>query len=321
MQQSQGLFRAKLSLIALGAAGVLSLSACAHSDGTAKAGGVELTAQSGVTPNFNGDLLAEAAFWGTRYDRDPADSEAALNYGRALRRVGKTGEAISVLQKGARLNRENVDLQFELGKSLVADGRSFEGVRQLEQSIVARPTDWELRSAFGVALDQIGQHREAREQYDAGLSLAPKNMILLNNKALSFALSGRLDDAEMILREVSGRSDASIRVRQNLALVLGLKGDFREAERLSRSDLPPMVAENNIAYYRSLLTQPAYWRDLQALDGNTAQTDRVQSNTPWEAIGDANWPADEPARGVTRPQPASAKPAPAGAPLKISPYN
>ena len=32
----------------------------------------------------------------------------------------------------------------------------------------------------------------------------------------------------------------------HFALVLALSGEMREAERLARSDLPPMVADNNI---------------------------------------------------------------------------
>src|SRR5690606_37024791 len=54
--------------------------------------------------------------------------------------------------------------------------------------------------------------------------------------------------------------------RQNLAIVLGLKGNFDEAERLARADLPANVADGNIAYLRSMLAQPALWKQLEELD-------------------------------------------------------
>lgn len=41
-------------------------------------------------------------------------------------------------------------------------------------------------------------------------------------------------------------------MRQNLSLVLGLQGKFPEAEKLMRQDLPPEVAENNLAYLRAV---------------------------------------------------------------------
>ena len=56
------------------------------------------------------------------------------------------------------------------------------------------------------------------------------------------------------------------RIRQNLALVLALSGEMREAERLARSDLPPLVADNNVQYYRQLMNQPAYWGEYAAED-------------------------------------------------------
>ena len=40
-------------------------------------------------------------------------------------------------------------------------------------------------------------------------------------------------------------------MRQNLALILGLEGKLAEAERLERQDLPPELAEANMAYLRA----------------------------------------------------------------------
>ena len=38
--------------------------------------------------------------------------------------------------------------------------------------------------------------------------------------------------------------------RQNLALVLGLEGKSAEAEHLMRQDLPPEIADANLAYFK-----------------------------------------------------------------------
>src|SRR5258705_354475 len=51
------------------------------------------------------------------------------------------------------------------------------------------------------------------------------------------------------------RPGAEPRVRQNLALVVGLQGRFAEAETIARADLPPDLAAANVAYLRQMLAQ------------------------------------------------------------------
>ena len=45
------------------------------------------------------------------------------------------------------------------------------------------------------------------------------------------------------------------RVRQNLALVIGLQGRFQEAEKIAQADLPSDAAAANVAYLRQMLAQ------------------------------------------------------------------
>ena len=57
-------------------------------------------------------------------------------------------------------------------------------------------------------------------------------------------------------------------MRQNLALVLGLRGDFTEAERLARADLPPAAVDGNMEALRAIVTQPALWSREANADNN-----------------------------------------------------
>ena len=58
-------------------------------------------------------------------------------------------------------------------------------------------------------------------------------------------------EAEDMLRLAAAKPGATIAVRQNLALVVGLQGRFDEAERLVRQDLPPEAVANNMAWLRA----------------------------------------------------------------------
>jgi Flp pilus assembly protein TadD len=69
---------------------------------------------------------------------------------------------------------------------------------------------------------------------------------------LSQASSGDLDGAIATLEQAIDQPAASAQTRQNLALLMALKGDPDAAERLARKDLPPDVADNNNAYFRMI---------------------------------------------------------------------
>ena len=47
-----------------------------------------------------------------------------------------------------------------------------------------------------------------------------------------------------------------MQIRQNLALILGLEGKLAEAEQLERQDLPPELADANIAYLKAASSGP-----------------------------------------------------------------
>ena len=267
-------------IITAGAA--LMLPACASVQKTTADAGIgnneyrdAIGVYSSPTGDEGMDPIAAAAFWGTRYNTDQADPSVAVNFSKSLRKIGSNEEAVGVMQKIASQQPDDGAVSLEYGKVLVESGRAFEAVRYLETAVAKAPTDWRALSAYGVALDQIGEHEAARAKYDRALAMAPGETLLLNNKGLSFALDGKLSLARATLRQAASNAGSDSRIRQNLALVLALSGEMREAERLARSDLPPMVADNNIDVYRQLMNQPAYWDQYAATSVDTPNFDDV----------------------------------------------
>jgi len=155
-------------------------------------------------------------------------------------------------------------------------GKPDQASALLAKAAILNPTDWTILSAEGVALDEMGEHARAKKKYAAALRLAPGHPTILTNLGLSHALSGDLVDAEATLRRAVSNPTSGVHARQNLALVLGLKGDFAEAERLARADLPPSLVANNIGYLRSLLAQPALWQQMEALDAPISEPTMMQ---------------------------------------------
>lgn len=245
----------------------LALGGCA-SNGAAPGTADSKFAAPQVHAGAQEDPIAGAAYWGGVYERDPKNAEAAVNYSRNLRQLGSLAQALMVMQQAHRTHPENAAVLAELGKTLTASGKPDQALAMLAQAETLNSQDWSIYSASGVALDQMGRSEEARAKYARALELSPGQSSVLVNLGLSYALSGDLDQAEITLREAVSKPDAGVYARQNLAIILGLKGDFDEARRLAQADLPPQLAENNMAYLRSMLEQPALWKQMESLDGS-----------------------------------------------------
>jgi Flp pilus assembly protein TadD len=99
----------------------------------------------------------------------------------------------------------------------------------------------------------MGHHDEARRYYDSALKIAPGEPTVLSNLGMSYMLSKDLPKAEEALRQAYASQKADARVRQNLALVVGLQGRFSEAETIAKADLPPDEAAANVAYLKEML--------------------------------------------------------------------
>lgn len=311
----------KLSALRAGVAvSALVLSACASSgkELTADGRSVDYKKEIGVftDPGSAPDMdpIAAASFWGSRYNQNPRDVNAAVAYSAALRKIQSNEEAVKVITLAANANPDHPGANLEAGRALVEAGRAFEAVRFLEKAEELAPQDWRVLSAFGVALDQIKEHKLARAKYDVALTFAPGSPLILNNKGLSYALDGDLAAAKQTLRAAAAARGADARVRQNLALVLALKGEMSEAERLARSDLPPQVADQNIDYFRALMNQPAYWQEFAADEVETPSFD--DKPAPKKAAAKTEEPAPVLKEAVTPVTPAAAvkEPAPAAEP-------
>ena len=106
----------------------------------------------------------------------------------------------------------------------------------------------------------MGRHEEAQRYYGTALRIAPDEPSVLSNLGLSYALSKDLVRAETTLRRAAGQAPVDSRVRQNLALVVGLQGRFSEAESIARSDLPSAQAAGNVAYLQQMLARQNGWK-------------------------------------------------------------
>jgi Flp pilus assembly protein TadD len=192
---------------------------------------------------------------GERYRADPKNPEAALAYGQALRAAGQRSQAAAMLEQATIAHPGDKALLAAYGRSLVDNGNFQRALDVLGRAHSPDNPDWRILSVQGTALDQLGRHEEARRYYASALKIAPDEPTVLSNLGLSYVLSKDLPKAEEALRRAYASARADARVRQNLALVVGLQGRFAEAEQIVRADLPADEAAANVAYLKQMLNR------------------------------------------------------------------
>ena len=198
------------------------------------------------------DPLSRATFWSNETDIDPTDAIAGVKLAAVLRELGRFEEADSAAGRVLAMQPNNYEALLETARARVAGRKGFYAIEPLKIAIKSQPGDWRPYSLMGVALEQSERPAEAREAFQKALTLSPENPAVLSNLAMSYAAAGDRAQAEQLLRRAVARPDATIKERQNLALIVGLQGRIDEAEGLIRADLPPDVASANLAYLRSL---------------------------------------------------------------------
>jgi Flp pilus assembly protein TadD len=201
------------------------------------------------------DPQSAAEFYGDRYRANPKDADAALAYGQALRSNGQRAQAAAVLEQATIANPGNKALLAAWGRALADNGNFQQAFDVLSKAHSPDNPDWRILSVQGTTLDQLGRHEEARRYYASALKIAPGEPSVLSNLGLSYMLSKELPKAEESLRQAYASTRADGRVRQNLALVIGLQGRFAEAESIVKADLPAEEAAANVAYLKQMLNR------------------------------------------------------------------
>lgn len=206
---------------------------------------------------------------GDKWKASPTDVSKGLAYANGLEGLGQQQEALAVYQKLAQADPANAKIAGLYGRKLMLAGQTDQAIPILERAEQNGNTDWRVMSALGSAYDQKGLYAKAREQYAKALAADPQNFTVMNNLAMSYALEGKLKEAEAELRRADAlpRSRSEPRIRQNLALVVGLQGRFDEASTLAQQNLPPEQVQENMAYLKKMLSQPNTWQQISSDKG------------------------------------------------------
>jgi Flp pilus assembly protein TadD len=218
---------------------------------------------STAVPTDEARLRAYADEAGKRYERDPGEKTASIEYARALRALTRYSEAVAVIQTAAIKSPKDFDVLGEYGKALADAGQLAQAKDVLTRAYTPDAPRWDVMSVEGTVADRLGDHASAMQFYRDALKISPGEPSVLTNMGLSLALAKQLPEAEQALRQAVASPKADARMRGDLALVLALEGKFTEAETVGRADLSPDAARANVEAIRQMIAQNDSWRGLR----------------------------------------------------------
>jgi Flp pilus assembly protein TadD len=218
----------------------------------------------------NADPRRDVEIYGQQYRANSSNVDIALRYAQALRAAGQRAQAVAVLERASIESPRNKAVLGAYGRALAETGNYEQALDVLDRAHTPDQPDWHILSAQGAVLDQMGRHADAQRHYLTALKIVPEEPSVLSNLGLSYALSRNLREAEATLRRAAEHPPVDQRVRQNLALVVGLQGRFAEAETIARADLPADQAAANAAYLRQMLAHGKATRDPSRVSQATA---------------------------------------------------
>ena len=198
-----------------------------------------------------GDFRSAVQFYRRAHAMLPQEPAPLISLGESLNAMGESGEAATAFRKALDIAPRDAVAMRGLGNALLGANQPELAARQFEESLNVSE-DYRAYLGLGVAMNILGEFVAAEELYRQGLDLAPGNLALTNNLALSLALSQRYEEAILLMEQLLENPDVSVRHRQNLALIYGLAGRMEDARHVASLDLDEESVERNLAFYELL---------------------------------------------------------------------
>ena len=199
------------------------------------------------------ELQRATVYWGQEYAKNPSELTPALNYARNLKALGHKQQALAVLQRASNVHTNDTDLAGEYGRLALDLDQIGVAEKLLEFADSPAKPDWKVISARGTVLAKQGKYKDAIPFYERALALEVNQPSVLSNLAMAHAMGGNPKKAEELLRTAAQNGAASPKIRQNLALVLGLQGRYDEAKSYAATDMTAGDASSNTDLIRRMV--------------------------------------------------------------------
>lgn len=165
-----------------------------------------------------GKHQAAAMFYSNGLKKSPDKLSLKLGLAKSLMALGGYHGAVRLYRELLTRAPDNPEIRRNLGRALIGVNQASEGVWYLEELITKAPTAGLLNDA-GIAHHLLGNFQQSQSYFRRALAMTPGRRIMLNNLAVSLALSGSPDEGERLLNSLARQPRSPEVIRLNLAYV------------------------------------------------------------------------------------------------------
>jgi Flp pilus assembly protein TadD len=187
---------------------------------------------------------------------NPGDTDTVVEMGLTELEAGQVDDAIATFQTVPATSKGQFMAQLGLERVYLMQSQPARALSYADKALALDAKSPAALVGRGVALDLLTRHREAQASYRSALAIVPADVPARSNLALSLAMSGEFDEAIAIMVPIARAPSATPRLRQNLALIYGLKGDLNAARALSRVDLDAKTTDENLKFFAMVRGKP-----------------------------------------------------------------
>lgn len=197
----------------------------------------------------NNNYAEAVGYLALLHHQNPQDRDIAVRYATALRRTGKTDEALAVLKDFTQPEDGSASALTERARTLLQANRPADALQNARWAVDSDPKNGDAYDVLGVALDSLNKPDEAEKAFQTALAnqtSTPEHV--MNNLGMSYARRGNLVDAIKTLEQASRLSNQSPLILANLDMVRNLQEQKKmfvanqHAMPSYTPDLPPVPA-------------------------------------------------------------------------------
>jgi Flp pilus assembly protein TadD len=180
-----------------------------------------------------GDLAGAANLYQQVLAQDASNRIALAGLAELLAQSGQAAPALDLYQRWASLSPEDAQPWLAMARLHNRIDQPRDAAAALDEAMRRNANPVLVLTERGIALDLAGAFRPAQASYQEALKLAPKNLLLTQKLALSYALAEQYELALPLLQQVANDPAGAVAVRNTLAMVYALSGQGDAAVKIA----------------------------------------------------------------------------------------
>jgi tetratricopeptide (TPR) repeat protein len=227
----------------------------------------------------NAEYATSLGLWRTVVERRP-HGRARMALATEMLAAGDHAGALEYLREAVR---DFPDARFGFGTELIVDGKTDEGIAELQQFIAAQPSSLNripARTLLGQAFWSQGRLGEAAEQFRSILKMAPTNDGVRMDLADVLSAQKRYDEATVEYRALLASQPNNSTIETRLAA--NLMGSGRRNEAIEQLQKALQLDPGSALVHRALAE--AYLGQSDPVHGEPHARDAVRLD-PGNAVG------------------------------------